>query len=287
MLNQSHRSAPIQNKPPHQGRSGEHISDKLGSGLDFAETRRYQPGDDPRHIDWRASARGHNQTLLVRRYHAEHAQTLAILIDRRSSMAFGTRKRLKITQALRAALMLLGPALKQGLAIGGVILEDPHCQTHWHPAQTGLDPILRFMQHAARPFPPPSTEQIEAALAFSWPRVFSGLNQQLSQGSQLILISDFAGLNPDNDQSIRDLGRHHNVHTIRIEDPAETLPAHMGHLGLRWGARLMRIDTNATALHQQHLTRVRALEKAFHRAGFNTSNLSTEQDEFALTGITL
>jgi hypothetical protein len=69
------------------GLVGGHQMRRKGQSLEFYDYRPYMPGDDIRHVDWRASARhGSAEDLLVRTYVAEEQLTLIISIDTRDSM---------------------------------------------------------------------------------------------------------------------------------------------------------------------------------------------------------
>jgi uncharacterized protein (DUF58 family) len=66
---------------------GEYRTRLYGAGLDFADLREYQPGDDVRHIDWNVTAR--TTTPFVRQFVAERELTAWLLLDRSPSMTFG------------------------------------------------------------------------------------------------------------------------------------------------------------------------------------------------------
>ena len=61
------------------GRIGEGPSGRRGSGAEFLEHRRYEPGDDPRHLDWQALAR--SGTPVTKLYRAEEETLLRIVLD--------------------------------------------------------------------------------------------------------------------------------------------------------------------------------------------------------------
>lgn len=70
------------------GQVGAHLLRRRGQSLEFRDHGQYRPGDDYRHIDWRASARLRRPwELLVRRFESEEELTLAISLDHRPSMA--------------------------------------------------------------------------------------------------------------------------------------------------------------------------------------------------------
>lgn len=66
---------------------GGHQMRRKGQSLEFYDYRPYIPGDDIRHVDWRASARhGSADDLLVKTFTAEEHMNLVISIDTRDSM---------------------------------------------------------------------------------------------------------------------------------------------------------------------------------------------------------
>jgi len=66
---------------------GERRSRKLGAGLEFADHRRYSPGDDFKHIDWNVYAR--LGKLLLRQYEEEEDLYVYLMVDASASMAIG------------------------------------------------------------------------------------------------------------------------------------------------------------------------------------------------------
>lgn len=69
------------------GLSGGHLTRRQGQSLEFREFSVYTPGDDIRHVDWRASSRyGGQHDLLIRKFVAEEQHALVISIDTRATM---------------------------------------------------------------------------------------------------------------------------------------------------------------------------------------------------------
>lgn len=84
--------------------SGQHQSRSLGRGMDFAEVRQYQPGDDIRAIDWRVTARtGKPHTKL---FTEEREKPVVLYIDLSASMQFGSQLMLKSVQAAHVASLI-------------------------------------------------------------------------------------------------------------------------------------------------------------------------------------
>ncbi|HWG10296.1 MAG TPA: DUF58 domain-containing protein [Rhodanobacteraceae bacterium] len=98
--------------------AGAHASPLRGRGMDYAESRAYQPGDDARAIDWRRTARsGKPHTKLFRE---ERERSLLLLVDTHACMRFGTRTRFKSVQAARAAALAAWTAARAGDRIGAL-----------------------------------------------------------------------------------------------------------------------------------------------------------------------
>src|SRR6185503_9471660 len=66
--------------------AGAHLIRQRGQSLEFREFRRYLPGDDIRHVDWRASARRRRDEPVVRTFEHEVQTRVVISIDTRATM---------------------------------------------------------------------------------------------------------------------------------------------------------------------------------------------------------
>src|SRR5215468_1050770 len=72
-------------------RAATHVSRFRGRGVDYAESRNYQPGDDIRQMDWRVTARTGRPHTKV--FQEEREQSILLIVDANASMRFGTRVR--------------------------------------------------------------------------------------------------------------------------------------------------------------------------------------------------
>jgi uncharacterized protein (DUF58 family) len=89
-----------------------------GRGVDYVESRAYQPGDDIRQMDWRVTARsGKPHTKL---FQEEREQSILLLVDTNPSLRFGTRVRFKSVQAARTAALLAWAAVQGGDRVGAL-----------------------------------------------------------------------------------------------------------------------------------------------------------------------
>ena len=93
-----------------------------GEGTSFASLRGYSIGDDPRHIDWKATAK--RRTLITREYAVEQGQTVMILIDAGRMMTQLADGIPRFEHTLSAALTLADVAISGGDRVGLMLFDD-------------------------------------------------------------------------------------------------------------------------------------------------------------------
>ncbi len=108
---------PLFARRPMQGTvSGRHRSPARGSSLEFAEYRKYVPGDDTRRLDWRAW--GRSDRFYIKEFEADTNLRLCLLLDLSGSMDFQMGKMSKLDYARKLAGTLAFLAARQGDAVG-------------------------------------------------------------------------------------------------------------------------------------------------------------------------
>lgn len=96
--------------------SGIHASPHRGASVEFAEYRKYVPGDDLRRLDWRAF--GRSDRYYVKEFEADTNLRCVVVLDTSGSMDFGSTGVTKIEYARRLAGSLAYIAVQQGDAVG-------------------------------------------------------------------------------------------------------------------------------------------------------------------------
>jgi uncharacterized protein (DUF58 family) len=198
---------------------GSHRSSQRGRGLEFEEVRQYVPGDDPRSIDWRVTARrGRPHTKL---YREERERPVWLLVDLNPTLYFGSRLQFKSTLAVRAAALLAWVAAHGGDRIGAAITNGTvtRCIAP-RSREAGVLPVLNTLielQPTAPARPPPHA--LHASLEAVVPLVHPG--------SLVLTISDFSTLNEQDDALFSRLAAHSECRWFWIVDPLERsgLPA--------------------------------------------------------------
>ena len=220
-----------------------------GQGMDYEESRQYQTGDNPRYMNWQLSARTGQHYMKV--FREERQPGIFILVDRRHSMRFGTQQRLKVTQAARAAAIAAFTAQEKNFSIGGVIIDK---ELEWFHENQNKQAVFDFIHRAARPALPafeqdkykePETED-----------VLRLLNEILTTGSKVYLISDFHDLDDKSQSTLLQLSSLHEVHAIQITDKAEIELPFAGDVSLKNTAsnKLYSINTNSRLVQNKYNT---------------------------------
>lgn len=223
--------------------SGNYLSSFKGRGMAFDETRRYQPGDDVRRMDWRVTARTDKPHSKVFREEREHPMFLCV--DYGPTMAFATRGVFKSVQAAKLAGLLAWSALHQGDRIGGQIFGADGC-LELKP-RAGKSALLRFFNALVLPrYTSPNDNCLELALA--------RLCHHAHPGSRIVIISDFRGLTTQSENYLRLLARHSDVMLLQVYDPLENQLPNKGRYRLTDRTRDVFFDSGDTQrlqLYQQ------------------------------------
>jgi uncharacterized protein (DUF58 family) len=230
----------------HDHPAGDWPSAWLGRGLDFEEARPYAPGDDVRDMDWRTTARlGHP---FIKTYREERQPLLHIVVDRGPSMRFGTRRRLKVTQAARMAVLAGFAATESNIAVGATLWDRPDRTLPARHGRPGLLELVRAIAAPCAPWPAETGEALHERTRLQT------LRTELPRGSRLLLLSDFAWLAPLHEPALASLAEWLDLLAVCITDPAErALPdvglacfADLASAQTRW------IDTGNAAVRDAH-----------------------------------
>jgi uncharacterized protein (DUF58 family) len=202
-----------------------------GYGMDYDESRPYFPGDELRFMNWRVTARTGEPHMKV--FREERKPGVFIVVDRRQDMRFGTRSRLKVTQAVRAAAVMAFDARLRNVPVAGVLLESSEkSKLSWIAESFDEAGVFNFIHAAMKACPPPAsasaqkTIQADGKNEESLSHVIKLMTPMLAQGSSVILISDFHDLDDSCRSSLLELSMTHHLQAIQIIDPVELkLPA--------------------------------------------------------------
>jgi uncharacterized protein (DUF58 family) len=241
---------------------GAHSSVQRGRGLEFQEVRPYVPGDDPRNIDWRVTARrGRPHTKLFRE---ERERPVWLLVDLQPGLFFGTRRQLKSALAVRTAALLAWVASLGDDRVGAVIAHGAAQTRVLAPRgrQAGVLPLLEaLLQSQPRSPGQPAPLALEEALRALLPLV--------RPGSQVLAVSDFAGLRPEANSLWTALAAHADLRLFWVTDALEEegLPNGRFRAGLPGRLRLLDgLRTRERWRHAWHEREARVAALSQHNA---------------------
>lgn len=238
--------------------AGDFRARDLGGGMELAQVRPYQPGDDVRKIDWNATARMGDAHVRVDV--PERALTTWLLLDLSPSMQFGTADRRKADVAEGVSIAMAHLSAMRGNRLGVVTFGGPVDRRT--PPRTGRAALLATLLDAeldaeldraaaagddaradARPATPPPEESRtpDAALRF--------VAHGTPPGGQVVLVTDLRG--PlDWLPRLGAVALRHTVVVVEIRDPREDELPDVGDLTLvdAETGREVRVDTSSAQL---------------------------------------
>jgi uncharacterized protein (DUF58 family) len=252
---------------------GDYRSLFYGFGLDLADLREYQPGDDIRHIDWNVTAR--MATPYVRKYTEDREITAWFLLDLSPSVDFGTVNSLKRDRLIEFSAVLARLLTRHGNRVGAILYNGETERVI--PASGGRLHVLRMINdllHQPRlPNAPFTDLSVMMATAFRIVR----------RRSLVFVVSDFISA-PGWEGLLGLLNRRHEVLGVRLWDPREIELPDIGLVLMQdaeTGEQLF-VDTHDRKFRQRFREaaqrRQAGLDAAFRHARVDVLSLSTEDD---------
>jgi uncharacterized protein (DUF58 family) len=239
--------------------AGSYVSAFKGRGMEFAEVREYEFGDEIRSIDWNVSARFGRPFVKV--FHEERELTVMLLLDLSGSHRFGTRVKFKRELMAEAAGMLAFLAIRTNDKVGALLFGS---QTEkFIPPRKGAGHVWRLIKEIFTFEPASLTTDIASALTY--------LNRVVRRHAIVFLLSDC--LDSGFERALRLTARKHDLNVLVLSDPAEAELPTVGLITVRDPETGQTAVVNTSgrrfrerwrALNEERLGR---LVKLFHRAG--------------------
>jgi uncharacterized protein (DUF58 family) len=187
--------------------SGEYHSVFKGRGMNFAEVREYQYGDDIRSIDWNVTAR--TGSPFVKVFEEERDLTVMLVVDVSASGDFGTRERMKGEVAVEICALLAFSAIKNNDKVGLIIFSDR--VEKFVPPRKGRAHVLRVLRELFYHKPEGRGTDIARALEY--------LTHVVRRRAVAFLVSDFMSDGFEKPMSVA--GRRHDLIAVRLSDQRE------------------------------------------------------------------
>lgn len=234
-----------------------------GFGLDLADLREYQPGDDVRHIDWNVTAR--LQTPHVREFQEDREVSAWFLLDLSGSVDFGSgdvNKRALLSDFTAVMARLL---TRYGNRVGAVLYGgDGKLASSVVPARSGRRHLLHLIDRMqATPAVSPGDTHLRDLLERA--------RGVAKRRSVLFVVSDFISA-PGWEASLGMLARRHDVVAVRLVDPLERALPDLGLVVLQDAetGEQMFVDTHDPVFRKRFAAAAEAREAELAQALMQT-----------------
>lgn len=247
--------------------SGEYHSVFKGRGMNFAEVREYQYGDDIRSIDWNVTAR--TGAPFVKIFEEERELTVMLVVDASASGDFGTKQRFKGEVAVEICALLAFSAIKNNDKVGLIIFSDRI--EKFVPPRKGRRHVLRVLRELLYHRPKGRRTDITTAIEY--------LTHVQRKKAVTFLVSDFR--DEGFEKALAVAGRRHDLIAVRVGDVRERVLPPLGLLELEDPETGARVTVN-TSNHDFRkkfaacVARTReALDDAFRRSKVDVIDVET------------
>ncbi len=211
-----------------------------GQGMEFAEVREYQPGDEVRTIDWNVTARMGRP--FVKRFIEERELTVMLVVDVSGSARFGTVTRFKSEMASELAAVLTMSAVRNNDRVGVLLFTDR--VEHVVPPRKGRRHGLRVIRDLLVHEPAGTGTDVAGAVSY--------LSRVLAQKAIVFVLSDFQ--DPELEGPLKRLAQQHDVIAVTVTDPVEQALPDAGLLRLRdpETGQVLDVDTSDPAVRRAY-----------------------------------
>lgn len=276
LRHQASRISLGQNKIRAQ-QAGHYLSSFRGRGMEFAESRAYQAGDDIRNMDWKVTARtGAAHTKI---FSEERERPVLCWSDFREPMHFATHGVFKSVIAAKTAAAIGWAACEHGDRLGGLVFSE---RTHHElKPQRGKTAVLQLINQLDRIQQHHNPSEVSAINA---EQALARLRRVARPGSLIFLISDFRQLGEKARSHITQLSRHNDIVMFFIYDLLEAqLPQAGNYLVQHQQTKFMfSCNSDSRQQYQQHfLQRRDELQDFARKHGISFLQCRTDQDPVA------
>lgn len=232
--------------------SGGNQSRALGRGLDFAEVREYNPGDDVRTIDWKVTARSGKPHTKI--YNEERERPFLIAVDLRSTMFFATRVAYKSVVAARLSAMIAWAAASNRDRVGGLVFSDNGLKEIKPAAGTkGVTKLLNEIANLHQLSRESVSHSHADGVADSrLDDAFQHLRRSAHTGSSVCLLTDFTGFDSTLGGALTQLLKHNHVAACRVYDPLEASLPTPAKYSISDGSRRSTFDTSSEQMRHAY-----------------------------------
>ncbi len=265
-------------QPIHSILAGRHASRMRGRGLDFEEIRGYLPGDDPRTIDWKVTAR--TQEPHVRVYTEERDRPAILVVDQRTAMFFGSVRSMKSVVAAQVAALGAWRVFASGDRVGAVVFNDSNIETiKAHRSRRAVLQILNAVVEMNRAL------SIDAKIRSNpemLNRALDGVARIAKHDYLITIISDFDGMDDETTRLMTLMSQHNDMIVVPVFDPLSQRFPERGRLVVSDGELQLELDTEKGSVRERMIDvgdrRMKSIVKWWEELAVPVAPLTTDRD---------
>jgi uncharacterized protein (DUF58 family) len=246
-----------------------------GRGMEYEESRAYVVGDEIKTMDWRVMARtGEAHT---KQFSEQKERSVLIAVDFSSSLFFGTQHCFKSYAIARLAGLVAWIAAASGVQMSALVADQNRC--HLIKPRTGIASLSMLF------------EQLDSSCAIDLPvtgdyrclnALLSKIKRFQSEPSQIILLSDFLGLDDASLKLMQSLCLRHQVLAFQVTDQIECDPWQSGHYPVsnKGVIQSLNLNNQSTRTWLDNIQRRHAedLTEMADQLSFDLKHISASQD---------
>ncbi len=249
--------------------SGQHTSHQYGQNIEFSDYREYVPGDDLRHIDWRAY--GRSDRYYIKRFEEETAVRAVVMLDVSKSMLYGEGDQHKMQYGADLAASIATLLISQKDSVGLALYDED--LSFWLEPVSSPEQLRRIYRSLEQVRPQNKTET-GSTLQF--------VAQHFKRRGFLILISDFWD---DVEQTLKGLShfahRRFEILLFHVLHPDEVDFPFLGSLEIK-GLEEGTLETEGgrhiqKAFVERHMRQREELKSGCTRLGVDYNLITTDE----------
>ncbi|MDJ0766713.1 MAG: DUF58 domain-containing protein [Myxococcota bacterium] len=252
---------------------GSHDSPHLGASVEFAEHKKYSPGDDIRHLDWRALAR--TDRYFVKQHQREVVLRCFLMLDCSASMGYqGARARSdKVSYAVELLAAIAHILVRQGDSAG--LLTFDADTKHFISPRWRADHLSVLMAYLA---------SVKAAQqgGTNFQKAISDIADRAGRRAMVVLATDLWGATRETEIALAHLtARGHDVSVLQILDPDELDLPFDRPTAFRGMEREPDLEADPALVREDYRAEVRSVQTRWQRvcgeAGIDLTFVTTDQ----------
>lgn len=269
ILEQARRLEIYTRRKVNQSFSGQYESAFKGRGIEFAEIRQYQPGDDIRTIDWNVTARAGQP--YVKTFIEERELTVLLLVDGSASTFFGSGEKTKQQLIAEFCAVLALTASRQQDKVGCMIFSEEI--DHYIAPSKGRRHCLQIISQLL--------DYQRSAKKTNLNLALETVSKIMKKRAIIFVVSDF--LDSNYEQALKIVAQRHELVAVSVSDQREESLPKMGLVELKdyESGEVITVDTSSQAARDyfsKHASqRKRALKRSFRKMGIDLLPIHTQR----------